>query len=208
MNRYVVTLLATAGLLVSGGCGADTSSASTYTVLDDAATQLREDFNNAKGLVRLIFVVDPICPGCLRGLDDVNKALLAKTRDPRLQTFVVHVPVLRPPPKAKDVPPAAELVRNPHVRHYWNESGAFGGLLSNAVDLRSNDGKWVYAWDVWLIYGPEAVWEGAAPPQPKLLMQQLWALGGSTRFPRFKPEVFAKEVQKVLASTTPLTTTQ
>lgn len=62
----------------------------SFTVMDADAEQLREDFNRAQGSVRLLFVVDPVCPGCLRGLDDLNEALLSKTHDPRLQTFVVH----------------------------------------------------------------------------------------------------------------------
>ena len=194
MNRLVVLLLTMLALPVIGGCAEQADASLAYTPLDDAATQLREDFNRAKGSVRVLFVVDPICPGCLRGLDDVDRALLRKTSDPRLETFVVHVPVLGA--KAKDVAPATKLLHNANVHHYWNESGAFGGLLSNAVDLRNGD-KWVYAWDVWLIYGPEATWEGPTPPKPKLLMQQLRALQGS-RFPKFDSEVFAQEVQALL----------
>lgn len=200
MRRYLVLLLATLSVLGNGGCARATDNPAAYTVLDDAATQLRADFNRDQGKVRLVFVVDPICPGCLRGLDDLDDSLLKKAIGPRLQTYVVHVPVLGA--KAKDVPPATKLIDNPHVHHYWNESGAFGGLVSNAVDLRSKDGKWVYAWDVWLIYGPEATWDGPTPPKPRLLMQQLWALQGNPRFPNFDSEVFAQEVQKVLADTT------
>jgi hypothetical protein len=169
----------------------------TYKVLDQGAAQLREDFNAAKGSVRVLFVVDPICPGCLRGLDDVNKDLLSKTNDPRLQAFVVHVPVLTPPPSAKDVPEAATLLRNDHVHHYWNPSGSFGEELSAAVGLKHGDEP-VYAWDVWLIYGPEATWEAASPPRPQRLMHQLYLLKDSTEFPRLNSRVFAQEVHQLL----------
>jgi hypothetical protein len=199
MKRFPMLRLAALSILGMGGCAQTADNPASYTVLDDAATQLRADFNRDKGKVRLLFVVDPICPGCLRGLDDVDATLLKKTSDANLQTYVVHVPVLGA--KAKDVAPATKLINNTHVRHYWNESGAFGGLVSNAVDLRSKDGKWVYAWDVWLIYGPEASWDGPMPPKPRLLMQQLWALQGSERFPNFDSEAFAQEVQKVLHAT-------
>lgn len=202
MNRnFALLVAATLSLLASTGGAAQTPSPAAYTVLDDNATQLREDFNKAKGTVRLLFVVDPICPGCLRGLDDMDQALLKKTSDPRPQTFVVHVPVLGA--KAKDVAPASKLLHNVNVRHYWNASGAFGGMLSNAVRPSEGEKKWIYAWDVWLIYGPEAVWEGSALPQPKLLMQQLSALQGSTRFPRLDRNVFAQNVQALLATAAP-----
>lgn len=175
---------------------ADAPPPAGYSVLDDQFSQLREDFNRAKGTVRLLFVVDPICPGCLLGMDNMNKDLLSGTTDERLQTFVVHLPVLGA--KAKDVAPAAQLLRNPHVRNYWNASGEFGRSLARAVQLKNGD-ELVYAWDVWLLYGPEAQWVGTDPPQPQLLMHQLWKLEG-TRFPRLDSKVFAREARARVAS--------
>ena len=196
MCSFIVSLATVAAFLVPGSYPqADETAA--YTVLDDGAAQLREDFNRAKGSVRLLFVVDPICPGCLRGLDDINKALLGKTDDPRLQTFVVHVPVLGP--EAKDVGPAAKLVQNSYVRHYWNPSGSFGWELTESAGLEDGAGEPVYAWDVWLIYGPEATWDGALPPQPRHLMHNLWALQDSEEFRRLDSEVLTQEVEQLLA---------
>jgi hypothetical protein len=199
--RKIIALLFIWGA-AHGGAEAANPSVKFVTV-DGAASQLRADFNQAKGKVRLLFVVDPICPGCLRGLDDVNRDLLEHSRDPRLETFVVHVPVLKPPPTAADVPPAAELLKNSNVRHYWDPSGNFGRALSEGVDLK-NGSKSVYAWDVWLIYGPDAVWQGTLPPKPLLLMHQLRALEGSKQFPRLDSEIFSKEVQKVIATLPPV----
>ena len=200
-SRSVAALLI--GLLSFGANAQDEPTrAASYTVLDDQGSELRADFNRNAGSVRLLFVVDPICPTCLRGLDDLNNALLGHTQDARLQTFVVHVPVLHPAAQPKDISPAAQLLHNAHVQNYWNPSGAFGNLLSNAVGLKSGD-RQVYAWDVWLIYGPEAKWEGTDPPRPRLLMQQLGALHGSTEFPRLDTQVFAQRVRALLAQLPP-----
>ena len=196
MRRFFNVLAPVVALCVTANVAQSEGSA-PYKPLDEGAAQLREDFNAAKGTVRLLFVVDPICPGCLRGLDDVNKDLLSKTNDPRLQTFVVHVPVLTPPPDAEDVPEAATLLRNDHVHHYWNPSGSFGWELSEAAGLKHGDDP-VYAWDVWLIYGPEATWDGASPPRPERLMHQLYLLA-DTEFPPLDSEVFAQEVHQLLA---------
>ncbi|MFZ0007634.1 MAG: hypothetical protein WAK94_05295 [Steroidobacteraceae bacterium] len=208
--RILQVALTAAGLLVAGvGCTQSQGSSRAsipYTVLDDQASQLRADFNGHVGSVRLLFVVDPICPGCLLGLDEMNRDLLAGTADSRLQTFVVHepvlgvdrdAPVLRPGGE-KDVPKAAQLLQNPNVHHYWNPSGAFGRLLSQAVGLK-NGKEQVYAWDVWLLYGPEAKWVGNDPPRPRLLMHQLSELRGSTEFPHLDSHVFAQQVQTLLA---------
>ena len=212
--RILHSALMTTGLVLAGvGCTQSAGSSGTsapYTVLDDQATQLRADFNRDVGSVRLLFVVDPICPGCLRGLADMNRDLLQGTPDPRLRTFVVHEPVLGVaryaqwlrPAGGKDVPKAAQLLQNPYIQNYWNPSGAFGRLLSRAVGLKNGD-KQVYAWDVWLLYGPEAKWVGDDPPRPRLLMHQLGELRG-TEFPYLDSRVFAQQVQTLLAQLPPL----
>jgi len=205
MRSFIPTLVV-AVVALTGCTPADGDSARartpTYTQLDDQSSPLREDFNRSKGLVRLLFVVDPSCGACLRGMDDMNKDLLAETHDPRLQTFVVHVPVIGA--TRTDVTPSMKLLQNPNIRHYWNESGAFGRELAKAVGLKRGD-ELVYAWDVWLIYGPEAVWEGTNPPRPRRLMHQLRALQGSAEFPHLDSEAFAQEAHQVLAELPPAT---
>lgn len=210
----VIGLLWAAAGCAQGDTPPAQAAAKPYTVLDDQASQLRADFNRKVGTVRLLFVVDPICPTCLRGLDDMNRDLLGRTVDPRLQTFVVHEPVLgtaRAAPWSRmavgpDVTKAAQLLHNPQVQHYWNASGAFGRMLSQAVGLKKNEYP-VYAWDVWLIYGPEAKWEGISPPRPRLLMNQLGALRDSAEFPHLDGHVFAQQVQALLAQLPPPTAT-
>ena len=83
-----------------------------------------------------------------------------------------------------------------------NPSGAFGRLLSNGVGLRNGDNQ-VYAWDVWLLYDAQTRWSGAEPPQPRLLMHQLGALGGSKRFPPLNSRVLAQRVRMLLAQLPP-----
>lgn len=205
-TRAVFALLVPCSVMSFSVVGAADAPASPgYVVLDDQFSQLRDDFNRAKGSVRLLFVVDPICPGCLRGMDDMNQDLLSQSKDERLKTFVVHVPVIGA--KAKDVMPAAQLLQNPYVRNYWNESGEFGRALAKTVQLK-NDKEAVYAWDVWLLYGPDAEWVGTSPPPPKLLMHQLWKLEG-TRFPKLDSKVFAREARTLVAkASSPKVSTQ
>ncbi|MHB8816059.1 MAG: hypothetical protein ACYDAE_22745 [Steroidobacteraceae bacterium] len=212
---HTLRLVLMAGVLVASACSQARPSvgpsSASYTTLDDAATQLRADFNRQSGRVRLLFVVDPICPGCLRGLADMNHDLLGGTADPRLQVFIVYEPVLgvaRYLPwlriaGGKDVPKAASLIHNPNVRNYWNPTGSFGQLLSRSVGLESQ-GRQVYAWDVWLLYGPEAKWDSVGPPRPQLLMNQLSALRGNPQFPHLDTRVFAARVHALLTSMPPV----
>jgi hypothetical protein len=103
--------------------------------------------------------------------------------------------------REKDVPEAATLLRNDHVHHYWNPTGSFGRELADGLDLKM-DGEDVYAWDVWLVYAPDAVWDGEVPPKPEYLMHQLRALGG-TDLPRLDSKVFAEKAHQLLGTVHP-----
>jgi hypothetical protein len=195
-----VVLAAIAGL---SGCGQsqggspDTATTSVAT-LDDQDQPLRDDFNRDRGNVRLMFLVDPICPGCLRGLADMERDLLSQLpSSARVKVYVVHEPVIGA--TSKDVPGAASLLHTTLARHYWNPSGAFGRHVSEALGLRKGD-RPVYAWDVWMIYPPDAVWADAAPPHPQRLMHQLWELTGNLDFPFLDSKAFAKEVRSLVAA--------
>lgn len=148
-----------------------------------------------KGTVRLLFVVDPSCSVCLRGIDDINRDLLSSTRDRRLQAFVVHVPVIGA--QAKHVRPAAKLLPAENVRYYWNASGEFGRVLSKDIGLK-NYKQFVYAWDVWLIYDPNATWSENAIPQLLLLMHQLEEMEG-TKFPWLDSKSFSERAKRELS---------
>jgi hypothetical protein len=170
--------------------------AATVVTLDDHATQLRTDFNRARGSVRLLLIVDPACSVCLRGMDDVNGALLAKVDDPRLQTFVVHTSVIGG--EAKDVVPASGLMTNSHVRHYWDPSGNFGREVSKSLHLK-HGAEEVYAWDVWMVYDAGANLSANGVPAPALFMHQLPKLRGQPGRPLLDGDAFAAKARELLA---------
>ena len=191
------------GVLMLVGCGrSDRAAAVTaplsVAVLDDRDEPLRDDFNRDQGYVRLMFLVDPICPGCLRGLADMGDDLLSKLpKDARVRVYVIHEPVIGG--GAKDIPPAAELLQTTLARQYWNRTGDFGRQMSKALDFW-NGHRWVYAWDTWLIYPPETVWSGETPPKPAWLMHQLGGLQGDPKFPYLDSKVFAMKVNGMLTN--------
>lgn len=176
--------------LAKGSC----KSPITISAKDDAA--LRDAFNRARGSVRLVFLVDPICPGCLRGLKDLDAAVLTPhANDSALQTFVIHTPVLGA--EEKDTANTCNLVHNDHVTHYWDPQLELGTLFANALGMKDGD-RVIYAWDVWLVYGPQAEWTGISPPKADFLMHQLKDLMGREGFPFLRAPVFREEVEKQL----------
>jgi hypothetical protein len=208
--RIMTALLASTLMLIVAGCGrcagVSTVSAkavstnavtSHYAILDGNDEPLRSAFNRDRGKVRLLFLVDPICPGCLRGLADMGDDLLSRLpAGAPVKVYVVNEPVIGG--GAKDIPAAAALLRFPSAALYWNPTGDFGRQMSHALDYW-NGYRWVYAWDTWLIYSPDAVWSGGAPPKPAFLMHQLSGLGNTPQFPRLDGRVFAAKVDAMMA---------
>jgi hypothetical protein len=191
--------------LMLSGCGdrktaSPVDSAAPFSVLNSEDQPLREDFNRDQGCVRLLILVDPICPECLRGLADMGDDVLAKLpKDARIRVYVVHEPVIGG--TDKDIPPAAELLHTTLARNYWNPTGDFGRQMSLVLGLLHGSSP-VYAWDIYMIYPPNAVWSGKDPPQPSYLMHQLAGLDNQ-KFPSWDGKLFATKVSDVLAAGNP-----
>jgi hypothetical protein len=168
-----------------------------YAALNTDAHPFREDFNHDRGNVRLVFLVDPICPDCLRGLADMGDDLFSKlAAGAPVKVYVVFEPVIGG--GAKDIPAAAALLRSSAAKLYWNPTGDFGQKMSHALNYW-NGHRWVYAWDTWLIYGPDASWSGATPSQPALLMHQLGGLPHTEQFPHLDARAFTAKVHAMVA---------
>ncbi|HEY5712476.1 MAG TPA: hypothetical protein VIT38_11330 [Allosphingosinicella sp.] len=163
-------------------------------ILDEDADALRTQFNRDAGKVRLLFILDPACALCLRGLAELDRDLLASL-PPSVAVYLVHVPMIGG--RDSHIPAAAGLVHNMSVRHYWNPSGAFGRTMGASLLLRRN-GKPMYAWDVWLLYGPDAVWSDQQP-QPRLLMHQLAGLDPAPNAAPLDSRAFAEATRFLLA---------
>jgi len=155
-----------------------------YVVLDESLQQLKDDFNASKGKIRLLFIVGDTCGICLRGMADLNDAFIARAQeDDRLVTLVVHVPTLGA--QEKHVPDAILLLEGPRVFHYWDGLGKSGVHFSDALATNG-----IYAWDVWMAYGPLAEWVETVPPAPEFWMHQL---GPLDRDLRLDADVFAEK---------------
>jgi len=162
-----------------------------YIVLTEDLARLKQDFNDHQGKLRLLFLVGPTCGGCLADMVDIQEEFLRDMQsDPRVQTFVVHVPALRA--QEKDVPPAIELMNGPRITHYWDEVGRSGLEFKKAMGVDK------YAWDVFLIYGADTTWQPASTPPGPAFWQ------GDFPDKKLVEKVFAQEVRKQLANITTL----
>lgn len=196
LSARLMTLIV-AGLTCLGACNAVPEGGGTVgslQILDQNAEPLRAQFNQDAGKVRLLFILDPVCATCLRGLADLDRDLV-RSLPPDVSVYLVHVPVIGG--REKHIEGAASLVHNTSARHYWDPSGSFGEQAGEALRLRSR-GEPVYAWDVWMVFGPEAVW-GDRLPQPRQLMHQLPRIDRTSKVSPLDSAAFATTVRSLVA---------
>lgn len=138
---------------------------SPYEAIGSEASTLRQRFNADAGKVRVLMLVGPTCGMCLRGASDIEKQVLAKIADPRLRAYAVWVPMLGA--REKDVADATATVGDARARHFWDGDGYLINAFMPVLGLKER------AWDIYMVYGPAARWDGAVPPTPDFWMHQL-----------------------------------
>ena len=134
----------------------------------DVGTQaqaVREAFNAAEGTVRIVALVSPTCGDCLRGAADLQTHVFDTIASPKVRALIVWVPKLGA--RESNVAEATHTIPDPRATHYWDGDS----YLVHAYNATLNLGQ--DAWDVYLLYGPNARWDTAQPPTPQAWMHQL-----------------------------------
>lgn len=85
------------------------------------------------------------------------------------------------------VPKATKLLPDERVIHYWDKDTKLGEAFTPVLGLGET------AWDVYLLYPPDAEWK-EQPPKPVYWMHQL----GVESAPTLNGETLAGEVRKLL----------
>ena len=91
--------------------------------------------------------------------------VLSKVNDPDLRVYMVWVPKSRG--LERDVPSATQQFPEPRAQHFWDAPGVLVEGYKQTLQLSED------AWDIFLIYGPEARWDADLPPAPAYWAHQL-----------------------------------
>ena len=54
------------------------------------------------------------------------------------------------------------------LQQFWDPDRLFGKLISQTLNLKAS-----IAWDIYLVYPPNTIWEAELPPAPQFWMHQL-----------------------------------
>ena len=93
----------------------------------------------------------------------------------------------------RDVAGATSRAMDPRALHFWDGKKAVMDGYRAPLGIDQD------AWDVYLLYGPGAKWEGKAPPKPDFWMQNI----GAPQAPQFEPGAFAAEAWALLGGGPP-----
>jgi hypothetical protein len=187
MTRSRTLRLIPVGLLLALQLGAKDG---TYVPLDAAAQPLKRAFNADAGKVRLVMYVSPTCGGCLRGARQAENQVLATVADPDLRIYVVWAP--KNGGRQQDVEPVAHIVTDPRATQYWDR------VLTDAYDrMLALSGPCA---GIFMLYGPGARWDGAAPPRADYL-EDAHAQEFGRPYPQYDAKRFADKARAMLNET-------
>ena len=96
----------------------------------------------------------------------------------------------------RDVPFGMRTFPDERATHYWDGQEVLTTGFSPVLGLPRLSYKVLPAWDVFMIFGPQAIWTGKEPPKPDFWMHQLNSAG--MRAPRLRPAIFARRAEGFL----------
>ena len=154
-KRLLPPLLA---LAILAGLG---PSALPAQVLEDlrGLDDLRKRFNASIGSPRLVLLLSPTCPVCVRGAKWVQQSLLEAHPQQDLRVYAIWFTMVRGDDRSRW---PAQVLDDPRVVHLWDGQRAVGRWYASYPQSRSgseiDDGV---AWDTYFLYGPDASWHEA-----------------------------------------------
>jgi hypothetical protein len=157
----------------------------SYVIVGDSVTAVRAAFNADAGKVRVLMVVSPTCGACLEGASEVSEQVAAINQGKTVPLYVLWVP--RRGGREKDVSAATRIVADSLAHEFWDGNDLLGIEYKQVLGWRGN------AWDVYMLYGPKAQWNGELPPAPDYFMHQT-----SEKGPRLDADEFGKRVKQLL----------
>lgn len=95
----------------------------------------------------------------------MQRHVLTKYQDPNLRVYMVWVPKSRG--LERDVASATTQYPEPRAMHFWDAPSVLVTGYRETLQLSED------AWDVFMVYGPDARWDDTRPPKPAYWAHQL-----------------------------------
>jgi hypothetical protein len=126
----------------------------------DVLAELKQQFNEDRGVPRLVVLVSPTCTACLGGAQWIQDSVLEPDAGLKIQVYAVWFSML-PTDSPEALPDAQALMSDPRIRHYWDSRRAVGAGYKTWVPSTV---RGPIEWDAFYLYPADAEWTGDAPP--------------------------------------------
>lgn len=168
------------------------SNGSEITLNPTNIETLRGNFNRDVKKVRVISLLSPACPYCVKGFE-VLKTVISPLDAKSVTAQIVWMPMV-----AGDQPKLAKQLsqswQDPLVSHSWDSERVLGNEFQKVLSLTRT------AWDIYLIYKPGVVWEGTMPPKPTYWMHLLSEDSGADPALFLNQDTFSKQLRSMIKS--------
>jgi hypothetical protein len=127
---------------------------------------LRDLFNADRGAPRLVLLLAPTCELCRIGSRLTQRYVMEAIDSAALHAYVIWLPMSDEDTHAAARRAAADLPDR-RVRQFWTADLAIARAFAQTLGVKQEP-----AWDVFLVYGPDAVWQAGPPPAPRSYMHR------------------------------------
>ncbi len=145
----------------------DSVSSAAPALVDLGGVQgFKRTFNRDVQTTRLLLILTPGCPTCLRNAQMIERRVLKVIPDPSLRVYVVWVPALKKDGREM-AEKRTELLVDPRATHFWGGDLELADAFKQPLGMKNSS-----AWDVFLVFRPGVRWEKEAAPVPDLYMHR------------------------------------
>lgn len=127
------------------------------------AKELKSLFDKDKDKVRLLMVLSPTCSTCQISARVIQRYALDAIADERLRVYVIWAPV----DEGDDEESArrnTRLIPDPRATHFWAGNLALSQAYKAPLGVKTS-----VAYDVFLIFPPDALWQEPVPIPPSFM---------------------------------------
>ena len=138
-------------------------NASGQKVTNINVAGLKAEINSLHGFTRIVFIGDPVCPGCVASANDLRNHIFNQCKNPDLRGLIVWLHVSGFSSTMNSAIAQSSAWSDTRVSFYWD---SLATDIAYAFGYQNTWSGCNYAWDISMIYPDTTTWTSKYPPAP------------------------------------------